>query len=241
MKYARWFLTSLFLLAACEASDMHFEIQQVTQTDATSQTSEVSGTGIDLSQDQTIVVKEDPLTMDADHDGYPAFGDCNDNDASIHPGLPTCPTIEGADKTSYKLVLVYGDAPEYTPYMSALYYKFSENPEFSSKTFFDESWLGGTFSPRTFVAMDLDKNTSGYTVAFNVADYPSVWTVCEGSLVKKIDLKLTLPKVYLITGGIWKDVTSQIKVLPAYDLEIVDFYDGDTIGLPAKCAAALAL
>jgi len=238
MNVLYWCLAAL-LCVACEASDISSPIQSVANAVAQDDTNNISS-AVALEQDVSVAV-QDPLTIDNDGDGFPAFGDCDDADASIHPGLINCPSVQGADKESYKLVLVYDDPPAYTPYMSAIYYKFMQKPEFSSKVHFDMTWLGETFAPKTFVAFDLDKVTLSYTVLFNVADYPSVWTVCEGTLVKKIDLKLTLPKIYLIKKGIWKDVTNKVTLLPASDLQIVDSYDGDTIGLPAKCVAALTL
>lgn len=235
-----WCLAAL-LCVACEASDISSPIQSVAKADAQGDTNNISS-AVALEQDVSVAV-QDQLTLDNDGDGFPAYGDCDDADASIHPGLTNCPAVQGADKESYKLVLVYNDPPDYTPYVSALYYKFMEVPQFSSKVHFDKTWLGETFAPKTFVAfdLDLDKVTPSYTVLFNVADYPSVWTICEGSLVKKIDLKLTLPKVYLIKNGVWKNVTNKVTLFPASDLQIVDSFDGDTIGLPAKCVAALTL
>jgi len=230
-----------------ECSDQYFPGVQCSTDVGGSQdlsSPEICGDNIDNNCDGVTDEGCDPFMADVDNDGYPAFGDCDDNDASIHPGLPNCPSVV-ADKMSYKLVLVWG-AGNNTPFQSGLYYKVASDAKdlsFSSKVVFDKSWTDQSFAPKSFVAIDLPK-VEKQTIAFNAMEYPGMWTICDGSVIDKIDLNLTLPKVYLVTSGIWTDVTDKVVKVEADDVEMIPSpipYGGTGFGGPAKCAALLKL
>lgn len=196
--------------------------------------------------DEICPSKVDPSEVDADGDGFKALVDCNDNDATIHPGLDSCPTLNGLTKDSYKLVLVWGGA-ENSPWTANAYFKFgmsANDLQFSSKAFFDNTWEKKSFPQYHYTATDLDKNSSH--VAFNVFGYPGYWYLCAGSVVDTISFSLSkeLPKIYLVSGGVWQEVSNKLEVLAANDLEVVKgpIYGGDyNKGKPAYCAAMLKL
>ena len=196
--------------------------------------------------DEGCALKVDPSEEDNDKDSYMALNDCDDNDALIHPGLDNCPTFQGLTKDSYKLVLVWGGA-ENSPYTANAYFKFGKSAvelQFSSKVFFDNTWEVKSFPQYNYTATDLEKQSSH--VAFNVFGYPGYWYLCSGNVVDTISFALSkeLPKVYLISGGVWKEVGSKLEVLAANDLEVVKgpIYGGDyNKSKPAYCAAMLQL
>jgi hypothetical protein len=157
----------------------------------------------------------------------------------------TLPDIS-VTKDSYKLVLVWGGAAN-APYTAGAYVKTAKSVDelkFSSKTFFDESWEEKKFPQQHFVAVNLDKDAS--YVAMNVIGYPGYWYLCAGNMVNEISVALAkdLPKVYLVSGGVWQEVGNKLEVLKANDLEMVEgpIYGGDyNKGKPAYCAALLNL
>ena len=212
--------------------------------------SELCGDGIDNDKDgmtdEYCVPNVDPSEVDADGDGFQALVDCNDNDTAIHPGLNNCPTFNGLTKASYKLVLVWGGADN-SPWTANVYFKsgMSANDlQFSSKAFFDNSWEKKSFPQYNYTATDLDKNSSH--VAFNVFGYPGYWYLCGGTVVDTISISISkeLPKIYLVSGGVWQEVSNKLEVLAANDLEVVKgpIYGGDyNKSKPAYCAAMLQL
>lgn len=194
--------------------------------------------------DNGCVQKIDPSEEDKDADGYKALVDCDDNDANLHPGLDACPTIKGLTKDSKKLVLVEG-GPLGAPWTSYAYFKFgmsADDLQFSAKGF-DKTWTMESFSMSSFAVTDLEDKPY---VAFNVYAYPGYWYVCGGTVVDEIQLSLSgkLPKMYIVSGGVWKKASNKPEMLVANGLEVIKgpLYGGDyNKNKPAYCVALLKL
>jgi hypothetical protein len=170
------------------------------------------------------VVQANP-NDDNDNDGFTALDDCNDNDASIQPGLDNCPVIDQLTKYSYKLVLVWGNKADANwPYKNTLKYKQElsfvgggyNTTDLTGSNW--DSWQGAEFAKGTFVAIDLDPAVK--FIRFNEFEYPGKWMICNAAKVNdtSVDFNtLNLPTIYVVKNGVWEDVTAKIGMQAAVD------------------------
>ena len=195
---------------------------------ASKATQEVCGDNLDNNcngqTDEGCVTAPNP-NDDNDNDGFIALDDCNDNDASIQPGLDNCPVIDQLTKYSYKLVLVWGNKADANwPYKNTLKYKqelsfvgggYNTTDLIGSNW---DSWQGAEFAKGTFVAIDLDPAVK--FIRFNEFEYPGKWMICNAAKVNdtSVDFNtLNLPTIYVVKNGVWEDVTAKIGMQAAVD------------------------